>query len=283
MTDRTIRYDDAEWRLVPITATPDMESAGAPYTSKPDDDEQQGWPAHDRASWAWDDMLAAAPAEPPAQQPEPVGWLYTNNRSGHVTFYAPGQLPSDDEGYIIEPVYRHPSDTDAEWLASLPNEDERKWEQIEAWARASYRSHRSAIRGQTVTRADAYEHHVACAALRWARENPEPPARPQRPYGTDTMSEYGVIPECDGPEPPAQQPHPDDAAVDAFAAAMKSKLAMARAKGRGGWQDKGECSQVYLSTLLRHHVEKGDPRDVANFCCFLWNRGEGIGKGESDE
>lgn len=23
-------------------------------------------------------------------------------------------------------------------------------------------------------------------------------------------------------------------------------------------------------------MEKGDPRDVANFCCFLWNRGEGI-------
>ena len=35
---------------------------------------------------------------------------------------------------------------------------------------------------------------------------PEPPAQPRRPYGTDTMSEYGVIPECDGSEPPAQQP-----------------------------------------------------------------------------
>lgn len=28
--------------------------------------------------------------------------------------------------------------------------------------------------------------------------------------------------------------------------------------------------------MLRAHVEKGDPRDVANFACFLWNRGEGI-------
>lgn len=83
-------------------------------------------------------------------------------------------------------------------------------------------------------------------------------------------------------EPPAQEPHPDDVAVDAFAAAMKSKLAEARAKGRGGWQDKKQCSQQYLSTLLRDHVRKGDPRDVANFCCFLWNRGEGIGKGESN-
>lgn len=70
--------------------------------------------------------------------------------------------------------------------------------------------------------------------------------------------------------------HPDDAAVDAFAAAMKAKLAEARAKDRGGWQNKADCSQQRLSDMLRAHVEKGDPRDVANFACFLWNRGEGI-------
>ena len=85
------------------------------------------------------------------------------------------------------------------------------------------------------------------------------------------------------PEPPAQEPHPDDVAVDAFAAAMKSKLAEARAKGRGGWQDKKQCSQQYLSTLLRDHVRKGDPRDVANFCCFLWNRAEGIAPAPAQE
>jgi hypothetical protein len=69
--------------------------------------------------------------------------------------------------------------------------------------------------------------------------------------------------------------HPDDAAVDRFAAAMKEKLAQARAKGRGGW-DTDECTQETLSRMLREHVEKGDPRDVANFCMFLWCRGEGI-------
>lgn len=31
-----------------------------------------------------------------------------------------------------------------------------------------------------------------------------------------------------------------------------------------------------LSRMLRDHVNKGDPRDVANFCMFLWNRGEAI-------
>lgn len=74
---------------------------------------------------------------------------------------------------------------------------------------------------------------------------------------------------------PAPATHPDDLAVDRFAAAMKEKLAAARAKGRGGWDDK-EDLECHLSNLLRAHVEKGDPRDVANFCCFLWNRGESI-------
>ncbi|WP_063897382.1 hypothetical protein [Burkholderia ubonensis] len=63
-------------------------------------------------------------------------------------------------------------------------------------------------------------------------------------------------------------PHPDDVAVDSFAAVMKHKLALARDKGRGGWET---CSPADLSRMLREHVEKGDPRDVANFCAFLWN------------
>ena len=68
--------------------------------------------------------------------------------------------------------------------------------------------------------------------------------------------------------------HPDDIAVDQFADAMKAKLADARAKGRSGWQD---CDPAELSYMLREHVEKGDPRDVANFCMFLWSLGKPIG------
>lgn len=68
-------------------------------------------------------------------------------------------------------------------------------------------------------------------------------------------------------------PSPDNVAVDRFAEALKQKLAMARAKGRGGWQT---CSKEDLSRMLREHVEKGDPRDVANFCMFLWSLGHGI-------
>lgn len=67
--------------------------------------------------------------------------------------------------------------------------------------------------------------------------------------------------------------HPDDLAVDKFAAAMKEKLAQARAKGRCGWE---ECAPADLSAMLYEHVAKGDPRDVANFGMFLWNLGQPI-------
>ncbi|PRG92189.1 hypothetical protein C6V04_16160, partial [Burkholderia multivorans] len=68
----------------------------------------------------------------------------------------------------------------------------------------------------------------------------------------------------------AREPHSDDVAVDSFAAVMKHKLALAREKGRGGWET---CSPADLSRMLREHVEKGDPRDVANFCMMLWHHG----------
>lgn len=67
--------------------------------------------------------------------------------------------------------------------------------------------------------------------------------------------------------------HTDDDAVDQFAVVMKAKLAQARAKGRHGWH---ECDPADLSAMLREHVEKGDPRDVANFCMFLWSLGQPI-------
>lgn len=68
--------------------------------------------------------------------------------------------------------------------------------------------------------------------------------------------------------------HEDDDVVDAFAAVMKAKLRHVReVKGRGGWQS---CSAADLSTMLREHVGKGDPVDVANFAMMLWGIGAGI-------
>ena len=56
--------------------------------------------------------------------------------------------------------------------------------------------------------------------------------------------------------------HPDDLAVDRFAAAMKAKLA--------------QCSGEYLSLLLVEHIEKGDPLDVGNLAMMLHQRGERV-------
>lgn len=70
--------------------------------------------------------------------------------------------------------------------------------------------------------------------------------------------------------------HPDDRAVEAFAAAMKAKLAASRAKGRAGWNGDEPGMQPRLSDMLREHVAKGDPVDVANFAMFLHQRGERI-------
>jgi hypothetical protein len=90
--------------------------------------------------------------------------------------------------------------------------------------------------------------------------------------------------DTDEPTPP--QPadaHPDDIAVDRFAVAMKEKLASARAKGYHGWDDTSDPDMhEHLSTLLREHVEKGDPRDVANFAMFLHQRGESIAAQPAD-
>lgn len=68
--------------------------------------------------------------------------------------------------------------------------------------------------------------------------------------------------------------HSDDLAVDAFAEAMKAKLARKRDAGYGGWRD--QCSIEFLSAQLRKHVEKGDPVDVANFAMMLQQRGARI-------
>lgn len=67
-------------------------------------------------------------------------------------------------------------------------------------------------------------------------------------------------------------PHPDDIAVDKFAAAMKTKMAKQRAKGYGGWDDPQQCTVERLQTMLADHIGKGDPVDVGNFAMMLFNR-----------
>lgn len=87
--------------------------------------------------------------------------------------------------------------------------------------------------------------------------------------------EYNGLYRRDSAEPEVT-PHSDDLAVDRFAAAMKAKLAKKRDEGKSGWEDKDECSQLFLSQLLREHVEKGDPVDVGNLAMMLHQREEQI-------
>lgn len=93
---------------------------------------------------------------------------------------------------------------------------------------------------------------------------------------TDPENSVSAVDDQDAAPVAAQAQHPDDAAVDRFAVAMKTKLAQKRAEGRSGWEDKGQCSQDRLSLMLRGHVAKGDPVDVANFAMMLHQRGERI-------
>lgn len=69
--------------------------------------------------------------------------------------------------------------------------------------------------------------------------------------------------------------HPDDLSVDAFASVMKAKLEKKRGRLGDGWRG-ADCSAERLSRMLREHVEKGDPVDVANFAMMLHQRGEQI-------
>jgi len=71
--------------------------------------------------------------------------------------------------------------------------------------------------------------------------------------------------------------HPDDAAVDRFAVAMKAKLAAGRAKGRDGWDDLDLCPAEFLATLLVGHIGKGNPgnlEDIAALAMMLHQRGD---------
>lgn len=68
--------------------------------------------------------------------------------------------------------------------------------------------------------------------------------------------------------------HPDDEAVDRFAAAMHAKMAQARAKGKEGWDDPERCSVDKLKALLHYANCHGEWVDVANYAMMLWARGQ---------
>jgi hypothetical protein len=61
--------------------------------------------------------------------------------------------------------------------------------------------------------------------------------------------------------------------VSRCAEQMAAKLALSRAKGRGGWHTPG-CTTEHLHTLLKGHLEKGDMVDVLNLAGMILVRGQ---------
>jgi hypothetical protein len=57
--------------------------------------------------------------------------------------------------------------------------------------------------------------------------------------------------------------------VAGFSKALLAKLKLSRANGRSGW-DEPDWENECRAGLLRH-IEKGDPRDVAAYCAFMWH------------
>ena len=88
-----------------------------------------------------------------------------------------------------------------------------------------------------------------------------------------------TFPHIEFEQPPTQEDI-DNEAVDKLAQAMKNKLAKKREQGYHGWET---CKHGDLVQLLINHVDKGDPIDVANFCAFLFARGELLTEAVLDE
>lgn len=64
----------------------------------------------------------------------------------------------------------------------------------------------------------------------------------------------------------------DDMCINRFAEAMANKMAVGRAKGRGGWANPNECSNESLATFLVEQISKGDPVDIGNYAMMLFSR-----------
>lgn len=68
----------------------------------------------------------------------------------------------------------------------------------------------------------------------------------------------------------------DEAALKAFTAEMRDKLARSRAKGRDGWHDPALCPESRLAEMLIGHLPKGNPGnflDIAILAMMLQARG----------
>jgi hypothetical protein len=121
-----------------------------------------------------------------------------------------------------------------------------------------------------------------CRKWRAVRLYAAPVAAPAAPIQAHSKSQFkrlrdlGADVAAPAAEAQTQEPlHPRTAdLVDRFAAALKGKLAAAEKKYgyTDGWADSGWMDECRASLI--EHAHKGDPRDVAAYCAFLWHHGE---------
>jgi hypothetical protein len=69
--------------------------------------------------------------------------------------------------------------------------------------------------------------------------------------------------------PSSGEPDPLETLVAGFAKALLAKLKLSRANGRSGW-DATDWEDECRAGLIKH-IDKGDPRDVAAYCAFMWH------------
>lgn len=87
-----------------------------------------------------------------------------------------------------------------------------------------------------------------------------------------TGSRSAALPREAGADVPALsagEPDPLETLVAGFAKALLAKLKLSRANGRSGW-DAPDWEDECRAGLIKH-IDKGDPRDVAAYCAFMWH------------
>ncbi len=202
-----------------------------------------------------DALLAAAPTAPagePAEIPE-IGSQW-RHRNGNV--------------YTVESITNESTERPGQYPVTVVYRGENE----KLWSRPARDWHRSmtfeSAPEQPVSDPDGLPEILAgpCSHITWT------PDKKSRADWEDVViirhTDYLALTTA-----PAGEQHPDDVAVDRFAAAMKAKLAKKRTEGRGGWQT---ASEGHLSALLHEHVAKGDPLDVGNLAMMLHQNGQSV-------
>lgn len=98
--------------------------------------------------------------------------------------------------------------------------------------------------------------------------------KPSWPTGTNLMGvdqAVEMFEHCFAEEPPTTEVERLEAAVDAFAEAMKAKLRQKHKEGYTGWDDPN--SRPFIQATLRYRATTpvGEAVNIANCAMFLWN------------